>query len=295
MSTTAPPHGYVELPEGWERVSADGPGPFVTSEVLRGPDGALVRWRSREHRKHQQSTRGGIWWRPDRRSWWMALLFGLGSVCFAGAAIVSQWASVPRPGIGVTYFVGSILFTIAAYLQFGEVVNVEHGPRRGTRRSRWRPVSWEPRRIDWLASAIQLAGTLFFNLSTFEGMKRGLDAGQTDLRVWAPDVGGSLCFLVSSELAYAEVCHRWICLHARSLSWRIVAVNLLGSIAFGVSAVTALVEPSTSEPVSAAIANATTALGGLCFLAGAVMLVPEAAKEPPLPALEPPAAAAAAE
>ena len=46
--------GYVELPEGWERVSADGPGPFVTSETLRRPDGTLAKWRSRAHRKAGQ-------------------------------------------------------------------------------------------------------------------------------------------------------------------------------------------------------------------------------------------------
>ena len=113
---------------------------------------------------------------------------------------------------------------------------------------------------------------------TFAGMKHGFDARQSDLRVWTPDVFGSICFLVSSELAYAEVCHRWFCLRPRSLSWRIAALNLLGSIAFGVSAVTSLIEPSTQEPVSAAIANAGTAIGALCFLAGAVMLAPEAAQ-----------------
>jgi hypothetical protein len=281
-ATTATMNGYTELPEGWERVAADGPGPFVTSEVLRAPDGSLVRWRSRVHRKRDTGPRQGVWWRPDRVSWWMGVLFALGSLCFAVAAIVSQWASVSRPGIGVTYFVGSIFFTTAAYLQYGEVVNVEHGPVRGATRQRWRPASWEPRRIDWLASAIQLAGTLFFNVSTFAGMKHGFDARQSDLRAWTPDVFGSICFLVSSELAYAEVCHRWICLRGGSLAWRIVAFNLVGSIAFGVSAVTSLVEPSTQEPVSAAVANAGTAVGALCFLAGAIMLLPEAdpAREP---------------
>ena len=84
--------------------------------------------------------------------------------------------------------------------------------------------------------------------------------------MWTPDVFGSICFLASSELAYAEVCHRWVCLRAPSLSWRIVALNLVGSIAFGVSAVTSLIEPSTQEPVSAAIANAGTAVGRAVLL-----------------------------
>jgi hypothetical protein len=184
----------------------------------------------------------------------MGLLFAVGSTCFAAGAIASQWASAPRPAIGVTFFVGSIFFTVAAFLQ------------------------WQPRRIGWSASAIQFAGTLFFNVSTFAGMKHGFDAHQTNLRVWTPDVFGSVCFLVSSELAYADVCPRWFCLRWRSPSWQIAALNLVGSIAFGISAATSLIEPSTQEPVSAAIANAGTAVGALCFLAGAVLLVPDAAR-----------------
>ena len=91
-------------------------------------------------------------------------------------------------------------------------------------------------------------------------MKRGFDTHETNLRVWAPDVFGSICFLVSSWLAW------------RPVRDRIGLLNLVGSIAFGVSAVTAFVQPSTDEPVSAAVANATTTIGALCFLLGAVIL-----------------------
>jgi hypothetical protein len=185
---------------------------------------------------------------PDRAGWWMGVLFAAGSTCFAVASFASQWASAPRPAIGPTFFAGSIFFTTAAFVQL--------------RASRTR--------ADRLASLIQFVGTLFFNVSTFEAMKRGLDARETDLRVWTPDVFGSICFLVSSALAYVAVSRP-------SREWRIAALNLLGSIFFGVSAVAALIEPSTSEPVSAAVANAGTTAGALCFLAGALMLIPEPA------------------
>jgi hypothetical protein len=181
------------------------------------------------------------------------VLFAAGSVCFALASFASQWASASRPAIGVTFFAGSIAFTAASYLQ---LTATARGPWRGDR----------------LAALVQLAGTLFFNVSTFAAMQRGLDARETDLRVWAPDAFGSVCFLVASELALAGVCHRWACWRTRSREWRIAALNLLGSVAFGVAAVTSLVVPSTSEPVSAAIANAGTTSGALCFLAGALML-----------------------
>ncbi len=280
--------GYLEVPEGWEVVSTAGPGPFVTSEVLRRPDGTEVRWRSRAHRKgrhasHEGTLRSGggepVWWRPHKRAWWMSVLFAVGSLCFAVAAVASQWASSPRPAIGVTFFVGSIFFTSASYLQYSEAVNVEHHLEPRSRHRRWRPASWEPKRIDWLAAAIQLVGTVFFNVSTFAAMKHGLSTGQSNRRVWAPDALGSICFLLSGELAHAEVCHRWICLKWHSLPWRIVALNLLGSVAFGAAAVASLLEPSSGEPISARIANAGTALGGLCFLLAALALMPEAAAE----------------
>ena len=129
-------------------------------------------------------------------------------------------------------------------------------------------MSWEPRRIDWLAALIQFVGTLFFNVTTFTGMKHGFSVHQSNARVWAPDAFGSIAFLISSELAYAEVCHRWVGWQRSSLSWRIVALNLLGSIAFGVSAIASFLEPATGEPVSARLANGGTSLGGLCFLRG---------------------------
>jgi YrhK-like protein len=141
---------------------------------------------------------------------------------------------------------------------------------------RWRPASWEPRRIDWLAATVQLIGTLLFNVSTFEGMKRGLSAREANLRVWAPDAFGSIAFLVASELAFAETCHRWFCIRRRSVAWRIAALNLLGSIAFGVAAIAAIVEPSNDEPVSAAVSNAGTAAGAICFLGGGLLLIAQA-------------------
>jgi hypothetical protein len=251
--------GYLAVPQGWERVSADGPGPFVTSKVLRRPDGTEVRWRSRAHRKGRPASSGvtpasgeqAVWWRPRRRGWWMAVLFCLGSLCF----------------------------TSASYLQYSETVNVERSPEPRARRRRWRPASWEPRRIDWLAASVQLVGTVFFNISTFAGMKHGFSTHRSNARVWAPDSLGSICFLLSSELAYAEVCHRWVCLKLRSLPWRIVSLNLLGSVAFGAAAIASLIEPSSGEPLSARVANGGTALGGLCFLVAALALMPEAAAE----------------
>jgi hypothetical protein len=256
----------------------------VTSEVFRRPDGAEVHWQSRAHRKGQSAAVPDadgdwveIWWQPDRPHWWMAVLFSVGSLLFAAGGIASQWALVSARTAAWTFFIGSLFFTAAAYMQYLEAVNAARGvgERRGF--NRWRPASWEPKRIDWLATLVQLAGTVLFNISTMAALQRHLTTSQINLRVWAPSAVGAIAFLVSSQLAYAETCHRWFCLRNRSLPWRIVALNVVGSIAFGASAVASLTVSGSGTPVSVDISNAGTWVGGIMFLIGSLLLIPEAA------------------
>jgi hypothetical protein len=90
-----------------------------------------------------------------------------------------------------------------------------------------------------------------------------------------PDVLGSVAFLVASALAWAEAGHAWWSWRPRSIGWRIAAWNLLGSIAFGVSAVGAYVVPASGELLSSVLANLGTFVGAVCFLVGGLLLLPE--------------------
>ena len=54
-----------------------------------------------------------------------------------------------------------------------------------------------------------------------------------------------------------------------------MALNLLGSIAFGASAVASYVVPATGSLRNVELSNLGTFLGALCFLVGAVLLLPE--------------------
>lgn len=190
----------------------------------------------------------------------MAVLFVVGASCFTAGGIVSQWSSTSRPAIGYVFFVGSIFFTSAASLQFAQSLETH-------------------RRIDWVSALVQLIGTILFNISTFAALRHNLSTHQQNARVWAPDAFGSIAFLVSSALAFYGVRNRWWCVEWRSRDWEVAALNLLGSIAFGISAVASLVEPSTGEPVSAHISNSGTSFGGLCFLIAALILIPGAKPE----------------
>jgi peptidoglycan/LPS O-acetylase OafA/YrhL len=93
--------------------------------------------------------------------------------------------------------------------------------------------------------------------------------------VWRPDAFSSVCFLVASALAWFEVCHGWAAWRPRSLSWWITLLNLIGSVAFGVSAVAGYISPSTGQIHNAELTNLGTFVGALCFLAGALLLMPE--------------------
>ncbi len=199
----------------------------------------------------------------------------VGSACFAIGAVPGYASLVGVGADAVTFFIGSIFFTSAGYLQYLEVVNTSPSPDHRARP--FRIASWEPRRIDWLATAVQLVGTVFFNISTFRAMTESLDADPASLLSWRPDALGSVCFLVASWLAFAEAGHGWLSWRPHDLGWTIAALNLGGSVFFGLSAIGAYVVPSTGELLSATLANAGTFLGAIGFLVGAALLLPEAA------------------
>ena len=128
---------------------------------------------------------------------------------------------------------------------------------------------------------MQLAGTLFFNVSTGVATAADLSAQAGHQHVWRPDAIGSACFLVSSALAWYEACHGWTAWRPRTWSWWITLANLVGSVAFGVSAVAAYVNPVTGQVHDAGRASTQTLVGAVCFFAGALLLLPERTEETP--------------
>ncbi len=144
----------------------------------------------------------------------------------------------------MTFFTGSLFFTAAGFLTYLEAVDA--GPRTpGSAQRRF--FVCQPGRIDWWPTAVQFAGTLFFNVSTVVAMGSGPSEQAAHQHVWRPGAFGSACFLVASALAWFEACHGWATWRPRSLSWWITLLNLTGSVAFGVSAVAGYISPSTAR------------------------------------------------
>ena len=260
---------YVAPPAGAEALGSDGPGPFVTHVRYRLGDGRIVEWASRRHRK----SAGGALGRA------IAINFIIGSLCFVLGATPGYADLVGAKPDAITYFVGSIFFTTAGYLQYVECLSAPDSVEPGERRIRL--FGFAVKRIDWWASVVQLAGTLAFNVTTFAALDTHLTAKGEDLVVWTPDAVGSICFLVASELAFAEAGHAWLAWRPRSMGWRIAAINLLGSVFFGISAVAGWVQPATGDLLDAALDTSGTFWGAICFLIGAVLLL---RPEPPIAA-----------
>jgi YrhK-like protein len=255
-------HPYVDLPPGAHVLTTEGPGPFVTRVLYELEDGTRAEWTSRRHRKRRTSI-----------NWWCAALFIVGSFLFALGSLAGYSSLVGEHADAVTYFVGSIFFTAASYLQYIQCISAS--PTAGDPHPKYRWWAIQPQRVDWWATIIQLLGTIFFNFTTFDALIHGLDPHQQNLVVWSPDVLGSICFLVSSQLAYAEVGHRWISWHPADQGWRIAAINLLGSILFGISAIAGYVVPATGDLLDAALDSSGTFFGAVCFLIGAVWMMSE--------------------
>lgn len=178
----------------------------------------------------------------------------------ASAPFVSSAASSVL--LAWVYVISACFFTSAAFLQ---VVG-----------SPWLTVAW------W-AAAIQQVGTILFNVNTIRGLGEAQGRVQDVLLVWRPEAFGSICFLVSSVLAFAALDdsgRRVWTLQRSDVDLRATWWNMAGSVLFGISAVTGYVTPGTDVPLNAAWMNATTMLGALCFVRAAWIVLPSSEADP---------------
>lgn len=253
MTTSGLP---IEVPPDATDLVVEGPRPFVTRVQYRRADGRLVQWEARARRKAAGARGFGT-------TWWTGLLFAIGSACFVAGPIPAYARAVGPHLDAITYFVGSLLFTSGAYLSYLQVV----------RQAGHRWFAWAPRSPGFWACAIQLVGTLYFNVTTFAGLF-DVPSDLANRIVWRPDAIGSVCFLVSSAIAFAEAGHRWWSWRPDQRDWHITALNLWGSVFFGLSAIGAHVT-SAGELSNVQLANGGTFVGAVCFLIASLLMMPE--------------------
>ena len=122
-----------------------------------------------------------------------------------------------------------------------------------------------------MAAAIQFIGTLLFNASTLTVLVVAVTSPSHQATGWRPDAWGSIAFLVSSTLALLAAGRRHELWDPLARTWHGTILNMVGSIAFGVSAVGAYILPSTGDPLDLRWANAGTFIGAVCFFVAAIL------------------------
>ena len=183
-------------------------------------------------------------------------LFALGSAPWLGI-----WMGASNANI--CYFIGAWFFTAAAFVQLmlSGAVTV--------------PVDYSPGtmvRAEWLCAATQFFGTLMFNVSTGSALAAHSIASEKHL-VWSPDAGGSVAFLLSGAfaiIAYSRVNKAW---QPSDVNWWSVQINMVGCIAFGVSAYGAYITPN-GNTVDNVLANSCTFIGAVCFFVSSMIVLP---------------------
>src|ERR1044072_4488803 len=93
--------------------------------------------RSRRTQASAPTRAGSRWWAPHRASWWIGVLFAIGSLCFMLGPLPGFVQLVGSAADGTVFFVGSVFFTSAAVLQFREA---------------------DPGTVDWRASLLTIVG-----------------------------------------------------------------------------------------------------------------------------------------
>lgn len=189
----------------------------------------------------------------------------IGSAFFAIGTAIGIWDLGSSNLTNLLCFIGAWFFTAAGLMQLSlsgsAVVKVGYGQGRMFR-------------AEWLAAAVQSFGTIMFNVSTSAALTAR--TVQTEERlVWNPDAGGSVAFLVSAAFVYlAYYRGRGTLWEPRRSGWWGAHINMIGCIAFGVSAVGAFILANGSV-ADAAIANWGTLIGAICFFLASAIALPQ--------------------
>lgn len=290
-------HGARSMSNSLSKASkatdASGPWPFVTVVNFERA-GQHITWQARSHRKGlgntaQSETKiacGGHipFWQTNKYNWLIGGFFSVGALLFMLGSFFSilpeGWPAPSIFHINLMFFVGCIPLTIAIYLQHFQSANSTQPPSRqaevdallarcGRKGEGQRPrialIGWYPASAGWLSTFTQLLGVILFDFDTWDALYTSSVWYEQDVAVWAPDMIGSVLFLLSGYIAFIETCGGYWVWRPDSQAWRIVFINLVGCIAFMVSAVLAFV-PIGTDPRSLLVLSALNLLiGASCF------------------------------
>jgi hypothetical protein len=286
-----------QVPQDWQLVRRGGPRPFTTWAEYRGPDDQTYTWTARPHRKGHGARREGArprsgYWAPDRLAWWVPVSFLVGSVLFILGAVASL---VPSAFGGdktmmslvaeAAYTLGALLYTAAVYAQILESLNEDdriasngasHPPES------WRWFGFKPRDLGFVWAFVFLIGAVIFNYETIAALLSTAHLIPEEVGLWWTSLIGALFFLVAALLQMFEAGNGYLPSTVRNVSWWVALMFVLGSIGFAVGAVPGFSITGSfqaeGEP-GASIVKIGFLLGGIAFLIGSWLMLPELDQE----------------
>jgi len=263
-------------------------GPFITQLSRAGREGAVYLRTSRRYRRglhdimldkkgkvREKIGRLSLLFaiRPDLLSWWVGTLFMIGSALFVAGSAMQLYLSDHFSSFesNLTYFIGSIFFTSAAYGQLLQSINANIALIPGIRKKQksWRWWARGLRSPGFLSAASQFIGTILFNFNTFDAMYGFHSPAGEHLFIWVPDMVGSVLFLLSSFFAWVEIYHDAYVKPFITATWWVVWFNIIGSVLFQLSALYGYINPITGMVPSGHLSVSFTLWGAVCFYLGA--------------------------
>lgn len=266
------------------------------AQVFRTPEGQELAFNSRWARKGlglrkpgAKGKTGFFSWKPGVLSWWVAVHFTLGSLFFVVGGVVAL-LDAGKSGVWLD-FVGSVGFSIGAYLQVLEALNrpMVTGQVSGSdgaasllrpRADQFRWWTWRPLLVDSRGAVIQCTAALFFQVNTLCSLFSGGGWVREELLVWGPSCIGSAGFVWSTWLFLVEAGNGRVAWSWSDIGWRSVMLNLLGSIGFLAASLLGFFGdcPLFKDPV--ALVNWVFLTGSVLFLVGSYLGVVELSWQP---------------
>lgn len=277
-------------PDQASGVEKAGPWPWVTLRSYIYQDSEYL-WRARQSRKGLNPGERGlesvrpVFWQSQAYNWLTGLIFSVGASLFMLGSMFSlmpsEWSITPSAFVtSIVFFMGSIPFTTAAYMQHFQAANTPTfmvAPQSAGSPRRISLIGWHPDSLGWLSTFTQFIGTIAFNFNTFDGIYPAAEWYVRDLTIWTPGMIGSSLFLISGYLAFIEVCHSYWKWKPKDLDWQITFSNLLGCIFFMTAGVLGYVTKTREAAWIGDVTYIHLWLGGLGFLIGALLLMRESA------------------
>jgi hypothetical protein len=212
-------------------------------------------------------------------------VFVVGSAFFvlgaAGSLVPEQFPSDHAMSVFAEscYFLGATLYTAGIYAQLLERINADESVRPDRSAAALKRFQWFAVRADlgFLVPFALLLGSLVFNYETVFSL--GSSVGLLPpLWLWESSMLGSLLFLVSAALQFADSGDRCWDFDRREPSCWVALLFVVGSIGFIIGSLPGLGAPGlpTNETgPGALIVKVGFLIGGLAYLTGSFLMVPE--------------------